>query len=323
MKKQKFFLLYTLSVLAITLCCAYANSANASTSQNPNPWNNQGAMSGDMGRGTPPNGQQGPQNGQQGQGLMGTISAIDGSTLTVKDNGGTSYAVDASNAAVKEMGKPSSDTTTNSDRNSKPAQPTEITLALSDLAVGDTVMIKGDTSGTTVTATEIVRGNFQAPTDDNKGAVGGTKNNKGGNKNFGKSNTETTSAADCQKTEKSANTANIKSAKDTYNSSLKDSKDQYTTQTKTAKDSYNEAFAAEKTRHQDAVKACAKAPDCLKAEKSTNAANVKDTKNTYNSALKDAKARYSSDTKSAKDTYTAANSSETTRHKNALGSCGK
>jgi hypothetical protein len=78
--------------------------------------------------------------GGRAPGLIGTVSAINGTTLTVTDKGrgvnatATTYAVDASTATVSKNGATSS---------------------LSNVAVGDTVMIVGKTSGTNVTATSI------------------------------------------------------------------------------------------------------------------------------------------------------------------------
>ena len=74
-----------------------------------------------------------------GNGVFGTVSAISGTTLTVTSNaqnGGTAttYIVDASSATVTKAGA---------------------TSTLSAIAVGDTVMIQGTVSGTSITATTI------------------------------------------------------------------------------------------------------------------------------------------------------------------------
>lgn len=75
-------------------------------------------------------------------GVRGTISAVNGTTLTVAGKDGTTYTVDASNAKVVTV--------------ASGAKPTEATLAA--LVVGDTVGIHGDVNGTTVTAKHIVDG---------------------------------------------------------------------------------------------------------------------------------------------------------------------
>ena len=72
-------------------------------------------------------------------GVFGTVSAISGTTLTVQSKGWqqsatTTYTVDASNATVTKNGSSSS---------------------IGAIAVGDTVMVQGTVSGTSVTATAI------------------------------------------------------------------------------------------------------------------------------------------------------------------------
>lgn len=89
-----------------------------------------------------PGGQRGfgRMNGGQAPAVVGTVSAISGTTLTVTSkatlNGGTTttYTVDASNATVTKSGQASS---------------------VSGIAIGDTVMIQGTVSGSSVTATTI------------------------------------------------------------------------------------------------------------------------------------------------------------------------
>jgi len=80
----------------------------------------------------------------KGHGVMGTVSAVDGSTITVTDRDGTSYAVNAGSATVQKM----------------------VAGALSDVAVGDRIGVQGTVSGTTVTATTIMDDvpEMQAPT---------------------------------------------------------------------------------------------------------------------------------------------------------------
>ncbi len=91
----------------------------------------------------------GPMQGMQGRGMqwegrapgiMGTVSAKDGMTLTVESRGfgresaTTTYSVDASNATVFKDAATSS---------------------LDNISVGDRVMVEGTISGTSVTATSI------------------------------------------------------------------------------------------------------------------------------------------------------------------------
>jgi hypothetical protein len=90
--------------------------------------------------------------GFRGQGMMGrpavvgTVSAVNGTTLTVASKGfgrmatataATSYTVDASSATVAKNGA---------------------TSTVSAIAAGDTVMVRGTVSGTSVTATAIFDG---------------------------------------------------------------------------------------------------------------------------------------------------------------------
>lgn len=93
---------------------------------------------------TPPSGtyQGHGYGGQSGRvpGVFGTVASIDGTTLTVTSKGfgsnttATTYSVDASTATVTKSGA---------------------TASVSDIAVGDTVMVQGTVSGTSVTATAI------------------------------------------------------------------------------------------------------------------------------------------------------------------------
>lgn len=83
---------------------------------------------------------------QRAPGVHGAISAINGTTLTVTDErSGTAYTVDASAASVKKFVEGSGPTT----------------AALSDLAVGQKVSVRGTVSGTSIVATEITQGDFK------------------------------------------------------------------------------------------------------------------------------------------------------------------
>lgn len=70
----------------------------------------------------------------RGHGVMGEVTAVDGSTITVTGMDGTTYTVNAGDASVKRMTEGS----------------------LSDIAVGDRIGVHGEVSGTTVTAETIM-----------------------------------------------------------------------------------------------------------------------------------------------------------------------
>jgi hypothetical protein len=71
-------------------------------------------------------------------GVFGTVTAINGSTVTVTNPKGTAYIVDAANAVVqKGIGKNAQ------------------TLALTNIAVNDKVAVEGAVTGTAVVATKI------------------------------------------------------------------------------------------------------------------------------------------------------------------------
>lgn len=81
-------------------------------------------------------------------GVRGTVSGINGSTMTITNTDGTSYTVDASSAKVSKI----------------------VDLTVGDIKVGDTVGVMGDVSGTSVTAKHIMDGippTPQAPPSDN------------------------------------------------------------------------------------------------------------------------------------------------------------
>lgn len=78
---------------------------------------------------------------------VGKVTAISGTKITVssanpKDNTVTTYAVDASSATVEKGA----------------AGTTPAAATLSDIAIGDTVMVQGTASGTSIIATKILDG---------------------------------------------------------------------------------------------------------------------------------------------------------------------
>lgn len=86
-------------------------------------------------------------------GIVGTVSAISGTTLTVAGKDGVTYTVDASAATLAG------------------SEGSNFTLA--DVKVGDKVNVRGTVSGTSVTATKIVDGRIRARNFlDAMGAVG-------------------------------------------------------------------------------------------------------------------------------------------------------
>jgi hypothetical protein len=83
---------------------------------------------------------------------VGTVTAVNGNSITLTDKkSNTTYTVDATNASITERTK----STTAPVAGVRPA-PTTITV--SQIAVGDTLMVQGTTSGTTITATKIADG---------------------------------------------------------------------------------------------------------------------------------------------------------------------
>lgn len=67
-------------------------------------------------------------------GVMGTVSLVSGSVITLKGGDGETYTVNASNASVQKM----------------------VAGSLTDVQVGDMIGVHGTKDGTTVTATEIM-----------------------------------------------------------------------------------------------------------------------------------------------------------------------
>jgi hypothetical protein len=87
----------------------------------------------------------GPGPVQINRGVMGTVTAVSGTTITVSAKTGTTttvYTVTAANATVKKN---------------------DAASTVSAIAVGDQVRVQGTVSGTTVTATNIVDGKMTPP----------------------------------------------------------------------------------------------------------------------------------------------------------------
>lgn len=122
--------LYISALAGLVLVAAAAVAAPAFAASNARMWN-------------------GPEGGNRGMGapaVFGKVTAVSGTTLTVTQNArpdeatsaaaATVYSVNASNAKVYKGGVTS-------------------TVPVSSVAVGDTVMVQGTVSGTSVTATAI------------------------------------------------------------------------------------------------------------------------------------------------------------------------
>ncbi len=70
----------------------------------------------------------------KGHGVMGEVTALNGSTITITGKDGQSYTVNAGSATIQKM----------------------TTGSLSDIVVGDTIGVQGAVSGSSVTATMIM-----------------------------------------------------------------------------------------------------------------------------------------------------------------------
>jgi riboflavin synthase alpha subunit len=83
---------------------------------------------------------------------VGKVTAVDGNTITLDDTqSDTTYTVDATSATImKELAASSTDP---SDTKQAPTAP--VTATVSDIAVGDTLMVQGTVSGTSIVATSI------------------------------------------------------------------------------------------------------------------------------------------------------------------------
>ena len=125
---------------------------------------------------------------QGARGTVGTVTSVNGDIITIQSksfsgNSSTTaasvtYTVDATNATVQKIAPP----TTSPTPGTKPVKPTPTTIQVSQIAVGDTLVIQGTISGTNITATKITDGAF----------IGGR--GFGGHKQWQKSSTGSTSS---------------------------------------------------------------------------------------------------------------------------------
>jgi len=112
---------FVLAVSLIAICSVFMASAAPAFAQ-PKEMGGQWSFRGGM--------HQGPHNA-----IFGKVTAVNGNTLTVTDSRGkTTYTVDATNATITKNGA---------------------TAIISDVAVGDTIMVQGTINDTNVTATAI------------------------------------------------------------------------------------------------------------------------------------------------------------------------
>ena len=137
-----------LALSALIAVPAFAQMTNGQ--QGNNSWQGHGGprgAQGNPGQGNPDMGGPGIHSGGMvGHGIFGSVTAISGTTLTVTGQQGfgstttasVTYTVDASNATVRK------------------AQATSSTI--SNIAIGDKVMIQGTVTGTSVVATSIFDG---------------------------------------------------------------------------------------------------------------------------------------------------------------------
>ena len=165
-KRRKIFIPIVMATLITTLgvgSLSYASKASAATSSTIAPYNTAGNKHG-FGAG-------------KGQGAAGTVTAIDGSSITIvsgvkKDK---TFIVDASGANFLK--------TPTLVKGQKPGTPTSITLA--DIKVGDTVMIRGTINGTAIKATTVTDGVKMGFPENNmlekKNTVEGTVSGVSGN----------------------------------------------------------------------------------------------------------------------------------------------
>ena len=89
-------------------------------------------------------------------GVVGKVASISGSTITLTAMDSKTYTVDAGSAKILKMPEIAAGTAPVAGA----TRPTPATITISDIKVGDTLMVRGTVSGTSVTATDIVDGKF-------------------------------------------------------------------------------------------------------------------------------------------------------------------
>ena len=129
---------------------AFADTTAQASPQQPEQGQHEGFMGGMM-RGK----SGGMMMGQHG--ILGTVASINGTTLTVTTKARPMRAPENSTSTTPVPATPAPITYT-VDASKATVMKAGATSAVSNIAVGDTIMVMGTTSGTTVTATRIIDG---------------------------------------------------------------------------------------------------------------------------------------------------------------------
>jgi hypothetical protein len=98
--------------------------------------------------------------------IGGNVASVSGNTVTITNKGGVTYTVDVTSAKISKHGVTSA--------------------TVSDVVVGDSVVVQGTFNGTAVTASIVVdQGARPALPDQESGTQNGTNENQGQPRNFG------------------------------------------------------------------------------------------------------------------------------------------
>lgn len=124
-----------------------------------------------------------------GMGAAGTVTAVNGNTITITSKDGTSYTIEAGAASITK----------------------DMTVGVSDIKVGDTIMAQGTKNGTTVTATAIHDGKM--PMGGRGGMMGGMGRGVHGTVSAISGNTLTVTATNPKDSTTSTYTVDASSAK--------------------------------------------------------------------------------------------------------------
>ena len=106
----------------------------------------------------------------KGQGASGIVTAIAGPLLTISGKNNATYAVDASNATLLKM------STLSENGVRIPGVPAAI--ALSDIKIGDAIMIRGEISGNAIKTITIAQGKKSARKTTTKTKLAKVSNSK-------------------------------------------------------------------------------------------------------------------------------------------------
>ena len=174
-------------VLLLGAASAVAAAQDGGRMGPPGQGNNQQGQPGNVPVGQGQNGQPGQMNGQ-GQppmgenvehGTMGTITAIDDEIITMQGRAVSTtvtYTVDASDATILKMVMPEPVAASSSERTA----PTSTEISLSDLVVGNTIMVEGTVNDDNeIVATKIMLGNRPGNFGQESQPNNGTENASG------------------------------------------------------------------------------------------------------------------------------------------------